>query len=191
MGSLSPNFHRMRQRESDNPFTSVHCVKGKEPGHKELGSFIMGSKYLCSFFLKGDITFIILSSQLHQTNFSCFWYTKSPMSSGKAIITGTFSFKFRDILTLQLQTCCFLAGAPGFVFSGWFRIDLCSSNLLWGPLLLWGNYWLLPSKHLKFLLRFILRDRGVFLGNNADHKNVCRFLWVSFSLSIGSTSTAL
>ena len=69
------------------------------------------------FFLEEGIIFIILSSQLHQI---CHvgWYTKSPMSSGKAIITSTFHFKFGGLLTLQPQTHCSPAGAPGFVFCG-------------------------------------------------------------------------
>lgn len=121
----------------------MHYVVGEEPPHKEFGSFIMDSKYLCSlslfFFSWRETIFIMLSSQLYQTYFSCFCYAKSTMSSGKAVITGTCYFKFWDFFTLQPQTHCFPARAAGFVFSGWFKSDFHSTNLLWESILLWGK----------------------------------------------------
>lgn len=93
------------------------------------------------------------------------------------IITGTFYFNFRHPLTLQPQTHFSPAGAARFTFSGWLGLDLLYTiSLLWGFTLLWGNGWMLLRKHLKFLLIFILRARGIFQSNNIDHKNLCRFL---------------
>lgn len=117
-----PHFLQSDVRGLDNIFKSMHYVVGEEPPHKEFGSFIMDSKYLCSlslfFFSWRETIFIMLSSQLYQTYFSCFCYAKSTMSSGKAVITGTCYFKFWDFFTLQPQTHCFPARAAGFIFSG-------------------------------------------------------------------------
>lgn len=183
------------QRGPDDAFRSVGCVTGEEPAHRKLGSFKMSSKYLCSLFWRETLAFLYGAHGSGKQISHVFCYTKSPISSGRAtyIITGTFYCNVRHSLTLQPQTHCSPAGAARFTFSGWFRLDLHTISLLWGFTLLWGNGGLFLRKHLKFLLRFILRARGIFQSNNIDHKNLCRFLGsvspsqVIFNSSVKST----
>lgn len=59
-----PHFLQSDVRGLDNIFKSMHYVVGEEPPHKEFGSFIMDSKYLCSlslffFFLEGNYLYYV------------------------------------------------------------------------------------------------------------------------------------
>lgn len=69
----------------------------------------------------------------------------------------------------------------GWVILAW----LDTINFLWRSILLWGNCWLLPRKHLKFLPMFILRTREVFQDNNTDPRIYVHFFGSIYHSLVG------